>query len=798
MKQFVFVDPYREVDSDAQYYRNDTDLIFTIFRDKKPVRVLMGLRRFGKTSFLRRLNRLCQPNGLFPDWTSRFLSASSARFHKDLERVRHWLSDELGKKEKGNYLLLIDDLMEIEKIIDKLKVQEQRTAYIERMDLEFGELWKQAVNSSGRIKIILAEPTCFDDWLNGERGVLGKGIAIFKRIFSNEENRLVLSALKADESFDLLRAVQKDNENEPALPGVTYELAIHLMLETGGNPWLLAHAQDVIVSNPDLLEVAGTSPLSVRKAADEIVKLVKRRTSGRDEALFDTIYMSLSSREKFILRFLAEGDETNHPENAHDQLQPRYAYTKSVWKEDASNTFTRMEILGLIETFPGTREPARIRSSFVHDRLKELYGKDLIINDPALRERWEEVLTTNPFRPPSAGIIHQFSDVLFSGLWEQDAWQTYMDELHRLKPENRPHLLIFCGNLLSAPIMDKGWIATAQKMCDCFKNLIKASDKDGKPLLQPAGRDRYFREVVLPEQIIVVPGIYDRLWSRQRNGTAPKIPGDSEIWVRMLAGVEGLNTPYYFPIPNLMILPLDTVSTDDLLKVASSAGYEFLPDQLTDLRSQLSKTVQSHIKKAESEQLCSKTLTRDALLYTMTGPDNLRDFGYVSPETVTELLSSARSAFLAGGGDRSEPLALAVTHHHPYQYYSTNDLAFKGYAQLRKMLVESGVSILLHGHSPLQTCLSETIRKWHVHKIPFHMVGAGSFRPTVALHEDSCSDTQDPPTFNAIRVERRDLEYDKWFYDVEIRFESIEKGMINDSSASRLKIKGMKMESPIE
>lgn len=779
--KYMFLHPDKEVRDDRLYYRRDKEDIQDILSDPRPVRLVLGLRRYGKTSFLRRLERYCQPDGEYRNWKSYFVSAADSKFIVELKKARYWFEANMAGEDPGPHLILIDDLMQLETAFKMLGDSADKDRFLSDFREALQGLWNAARESDGLLKIILAEPTCFDDWLKGENGQLGASLGDVKRMFHVEERPPVIPALKEKEVFSLLRADQRDL-GKPALPDVSYDLALILMQETGGNPWLLAHAQEVIWDNKHLLKT-----LSPKEMADKVVENVKGRArlGESNQTLFDTIYGSLSRTEQFILRYLAENEENPQLAATMTPFQGIPA-RKSVWRDEAMATFSRMEELGLIETKPGTKEPARIRSSFIRERLKKLYGNQPLIlcRDPLVREKWKEVLKTDPFRPPSAAIIHQFSDVLFSGDKQHDSWRKYITYVASLPAEDRPHLVIFCGNLLAAPQTSLAWESATERMSEAFNELLE--------YLQPADRNLGGYEYVNPNQIIVVPGIYDRIWSAEKD-RHPKIPQNASYWTRMLAG-EGMNLPIHYRIPDIVIIPIDTIATADVEN--GDSDKEQTGFKLRKLRSHLSERFKHCWDEiADNENLsCTEAwelFTKDALFYASSRRENdIDDFGYVSPKTLNDSLKLINNA--VSRSEWHDPIVIAITHHFPHQHYTRNDLAFHGYFQLRKHLLENGVPILLHGHSPLQTCLSKTIRKWRVDKTPFHMIGSGSFWPTAIFYEQRCG-LKDPPTFNSIRIECQDSDPESRpkYYNVQIKFGSIENDQIELSPlTATLPVKG--------
>ena len=758
-----YLDPEYYIEDDNVYYRDDNEVIDFIFGAPQVVNVVLGLRRYGKTCFLKKIERKCPKMG----WSASFHSALTkfADFTSMLNKtVNEYLMD---SEDEGDlkHIILIDDLMALDKTFEKIETDEQKDSFEKKLGATIEFVFKEALKSDGRMKIVLAEPTSFFQWLENS-DVAKKLPENARRALAMNKFPKILKALKPEEASDLLSAVQKLDKYRPLIPGVTEELVNQVCRETGGNPWLLAHAQSNIRLNNDLL-----APTENGGAGDNLIESIKNTVRvERNEELFKTIYGSLSLEEQFILRFLAD-QERNACRNRQDIRVYLQGITGNPWRPEALAITRRMFEMGLIDVNSNNSLPQNIRSLFIKNHIMQLFCDDPLINtqDIKLRDIWRNLLKHNPFKPPKAGIIHQISDVFFSNDGPSRSWDAYIKYLRSLSAEERPHLIVLCGNLLSAPINEFNLCSQLRKVNEAVDELISYRDSDNRQLLQPAIYGAYDVEDVSPQQIIFVPGIYDRVWNRYRCECEDELKNGLERIV------GNLNRPMYFQIPNFLIVPFDSASFNDI-----NERDQGIASQLALTRDNLSRSFDNcmnHMRAANNLN-CSPAL----LFYKNPGGDDNgldHDFGYLSDRTVKRALDGIDKDMIT-----RRPLKIAISHHRPHRHQLKNELEFIGNLKFRELLVDKGFEFLLHGHSPLQTCLSETMSKWSEDPNPFHMVGSGSFWPTTISFNDNAQNGEinrtiinAPPTFNVIKVENlnpEDTTAPATKYKVEIHFAHID------------------------
>ena len=775
----TFLDPRRIIP--GLYYRDDDSLLGRVLGKQDAVQVVVGLRRFGKTSFLHRIRARCGEPENREKWYTTFHRAEDEPddFLDGLERARVEYLREQEDERKRTCLVLIDDLIALDGHFEKMSSELDKVDFLERLGQVFSELIETAKDSDGKLKLILSEPTNFKEWLRGDFGEVGKLMPREVRVeLVQEDNPERLNSLTFGEAYRLLLGVV---DNNAQLPDVTEELATHVHQETGGNPWLLAHAQAAIRSKRGLLDASKPGPDGeyLEPGVALVQHMHTRIYEMQEEEAVDTIFNSLARVEQFILRFLVEMEE--------QQQKDARTLPRIPWRTSTQTLARRMTDMGLINCTNGVY-PTRVRSAFIKKRLQTLCRDQPVTRSEEawIIESWEEVLLTpHPTKQAhKTGIIHQFSDVFFHGQGLHDAWRAYENYLRSLPPHERPHLIVFCGNVLAATDNRDTWNSFAGHMEREIKRLLNARCYEhDRPLVQPA-RGMGFEPQ--PEQIVVVPGIYDLCWDEVVcQGASPSLLKEQEAKLQTMLGAPGALAPRFFPLPNLVLIPLNTVAVHDV-------------PELEKDRERLGRLVETRALLARRFQECwdgngvardkTKDFLRNVLFYSHDGvaQNGLPDFGFVSRGSLEGMLGQLEK--VVDETPQYAPLRIAVSHHLPQQHDPTNDQAFRGYLELRRSLVRNGVHMLLHGHSPLQTCLSETSRKWGGTTSPFHMVGSGSFWPTAdPLGQGRSED--DPPTFNIIRIEAQNVGMPKGHpvsYQVEIRFGEIVGERVETSQATQL------------
>src|SRR5262249_10584695 len=144
---------------------------------------------------------------------------------------------EIDKRRKI-LIVLIDDLQKTNKFV----AGELRN--LEALVRQTEELIA-AAKRTGKIKIVLCEPTNLEEWLKSDSKE--QACRFFREVFLpyalvSDQNLLPRFKTDSDEAYQLLAAVV---EGKPRIPDLDEDLCRLICHDFGGNPWLLAHAHKV-------------------------------------------------------------------------------------------------------------------------------------------------------------------------------------------------------------------------------------------------------------------------------------------------------------------------------------------------------------------------------------------------------------------------------------------------------------------------------------------------------------------------------------------------------------------------
>lgn len=497
---------------DRHYFREDEKIIDDMVLGMPFVcRVTLGLRRFGKSSFLRRVERFC--NGVNDGWAPESARAGyagvKAYFVECNVPSRMGSAIMRGLEDRADgvtlKLILLDDLQGYEKLFAS------NDAAIAEVDDALRALFKEARKQAG-VRIVLSEPTRHREWLGLEEAkgepagqqllrLCGKELGYVDRCLkplSFEESRALLSGAPMypqraqTPQFELSRdQVQK------------------LHFAFGGNPWFLGFAYGLIKERKDLAILREDRIVA-------FIEEVKAKIDLEDGGL-SSMYKSLSKPERFVVDLLVDRWYTQHdPERLErgkrenrESLALFEPKSQDVWHAPARDVHLRLGEVGLVTTNEHGMASAlssEVFADFVHKKMR--HGVPILDRPADLEEMWSTLISgrSPAERLTSRCVIHQFGDLLFEGAPDvgQHYWGRYLDWIRQLKEnrnENTPHFIVICGNVLpgGAELSPNRY---RERLVDAFEALRKAVQH-----LKPVHDDR-----PRPEQIIIVPGVLDINW----------------------------------------------------------------------------------------------------------------------------------------------------------------------------------------------------------------------------------------------------------------------------------------------
>lgn len=752
---------------DRAYFRDDGDLVESAIKGKSPIAVYFGLRRYGKTWFLSRIAHWCATGResispkdylvvtcFVPDESPESMADKVAALNADMEN------------EKRTVLLIVDDLQKIGDDTVSAQQAEQFAFQLER--------FVSIARKRGKARLIMCEPTNLVEWLNGDAGRHGEMFRPFltwQDFIISAGNTLPPLRYEGDERSDAHKLLSADVGGVPRVPNLDPQLSQNLCRWAGGNPWLLSHVYRFVAQGH-------TSQRDFDEICSTISKNVLSHPKQRDR--MDTIYHSLNKQERLFLRLVL--DARGEARTQHYMRSD----SSDIWTNDGLATAKRLKRLGLVvgELGAGVR-----LIPIMKDYLIEEYPGYATFRKPHREDEevWRELLRVESPNSARKGeiIIHQLSDLyLQDGANRQ--WDAYIAKLkeidarrHKDKDE-RPDLIIICGNLIAVPCTSR---STPFCRDTHMMNLQAAADmlRDALPYMRE-GKDQ---TSATPDQIIVIPGIFDLDWSRE-NG--PNSTAYRSAWEAAMRGFTLAGAPYLNEVFGIRILPFDTT---DLAGAFEEGGKE-ASSELARLRSKLqgwfgedwSALRQSGYgtdKAAPKSSRDAEPLRRLADLTLGYSAQNDDDDNAVSDPTFqwrstsrgggdgaahsyvsdTGFISAKQLAWLSDPKLKSDTsiINIAVTHHHPENPRRSSVIEFFDEHQFRRALARAGVSTVLHGRSAGQQVNSQEVSFTDrddegnpvVRSSSLDLIGSGSFA-AFGISTDPALPAH--PSFNQITVFR--------------------------------------------
>ena len=776
-------DPMEPVLHEECYYRKDKELIErSLHATDKSCLVFFGLRRYGKTCFLHRIERLAN-SGVLRSPTRSFkadliMAGRDASTTADLlSRIVNEIEDD-ESDDAPCRLVLFDDIQELskKKTTDML--------HIENIRMQMGRLLKYADSHKGRAKLILCEPTYFHDWLCDENDKVGQ---VFQKLlfrYAVPSQDYILPPLSYAEAQDLLTA--KVN-GKARIAGVSVNLSNELCIKFGGNPWLLAYASQALDGD--------------KRTIAEITHYVFEQTShgGLAEERLSSIYGSLSKAEQFFIRLVYDAER--NPSGLAANYLTKY-HDKAL--TDTGKYIAQMlPSLGIIKGQPET-------GYFIIPIIREYLGR-IIKNysierggHPQDKEVWEEVLTVP--QPDNMGkhhfVIHQLSDLMLdTSPFQVDAgpavnhnspWTAYTSYLKELDKESRPDVIVVCGNTIALPYtLDDADQEAHRENYVTALNAVRSRLVKLKDFLKPKWPE------VEPslKQIVLLPGIFDLDWAANGDVAAAASQWRS-TFVDFSTGTEAYRDDTF----HINIFPFDTVclngaleheqSVEDLREVRANLQRQFvstweylvnndaiIPEigdngdafeasRYREAASRFARLTMNYIVRTEHDQ--GTRISDPTYLYrdsdTQKGGSSqaaepahfAADTGYVSSAQLEWLQPISD----AGDPSASKWISIAVTHHHPHLRRRGGVIELYDGHDFRQTLVKAGVRYVLHGHSDCQQVLSEKVDRvgYNAASRTLSLVGSGSFTSLGGILNSqeavyNCL-SFGAPSFNCIEISR--------------------------------------------
>jgi hypothetical protein len=779
--ELPFPDPTKTVDNESLYYRKDRELIEkALTGTNRECWVYFGLRRYGKTCFLKRIARICE-QGLYGFAKNEYraeLLAASRPPRENVSRLSKILASVRAGKSAPNTVILIDDLQELSK---------HMAAFADDVDAfkgQIAQLLSLARDKKNGLRLVLCEPTNFSDWLNDDPDGAGQKFKSLFYSFAKPSQDCILPPFTPSEAMDLLSARVGD---ERRVNGLSEQLATGLNQKFGGNPWLLSYAHKYVKGDR-------LTP----KHLDEIVTLVNAEIMEQEnEQKLGTIYHSLSKQERFFIRLVFDAQK-----NGHQTSQYLNEYQEDSFTTEGHYIAQVIPQLGIVTGQLGHGPKLiPILREYLSNYLRGYqtyaggYDEDLTV--------WSDVLTVEPPNSTRCSnfIIHQLSDLMLdSSSSDLGPWKAYLEELERLKKESkghpekdrRPDLIAICGNTIAMP-------CAGNDSCVCPDTYEEALNEARmelvklKELLRPQGN-----EVVASfKQILILPGIFDLDWTHAGHNDLGR-QSYAQEWRDTFKDFSLAGERWGSKAFNLEILPFDTTSLEGAFEHGGREAVENLAAVRTCLQEEFThdRTLLLH-QHPGVDPIHYKEAAKRLSQLTMNYVVDMRDqaaFGRISDPTFKYRESSVEAlprqeniepgSYLAdsgfinsserkwlseqGGNEKDvraahRKLTIALTHHHPHLRRRGGVIEFYDGHDFRQQLVRADIQFVLHGHSECQQVLSEKVslkdgasRKSTSSTI--ELIGSGSFSSIGELCNISDGGEQqniaEAPSFNRIVITR--------------------------------------------
>lgn len=770
-----YLDINKPVESDRIYCREDDAVVEDAILSSSKSRCYYGLRRFGKSSFLRKIDRHCREKA--------HLAEKVKAFYFDIDKFTSELvklsdAERFAKTFPGHTILLLDDLRLLESQNDSRRIEREFFAGL------------KALKEFKRVRFIISEPTNLGEYLSGDPGPDGKRPKYGKRfaeLFADdiESTRYRLNKLSRQETIRILCG--DITQTAPVELDEAYLMKAYE--EFGGNPWFLSHARHALDNDPDLArnfeDLQEAVALSTGRSADKLASIIG----------------SLRQDERFVLRVLHAVDRSAS-DAAKDMRGKKY------WRgtPDVQRVSVRLEALGLIDAPEGY--PQRIVAQSVSQHIDGLVtdGKkppmDQRYRD--VREEWVKFINMQHPDHSNRGelIIHQLSDILFGleaggGDNQSTTLTRYREYLEHIPQKERPHFIVICGNLITGH-------ESSDERSDLLRNAAGELETIGDLLqdLREAPKKETSKEKA--KRLIVLPGVFDLEWKKGSTRHAECLTAWNRHVGRHFSTTSGSVLRFSdTPLGEIVFLPFDSVSIDAIKDRLGDQAVDDMMDIRRALQLKCREPMMEWLRRPDLNPNGDREVRAHFIDHTLryTVDTQLTDKeGKEAVESTSFKWYAAKQGdptgrhvrysevgFVSGNDLKminesfDTALKIGLMHHHPYQQNPSPVSEFYESVQLRRRLAENEVQVLLHGHSQ-SACMRTEIIATRTNASTessgsgrrLRLIASGVFCQDASyeVNVEQCTDSGDwlnaeitpvKPAFNCLRIkanEEKDDEFD--------------------------------------
>jgi predicted phosphodiesterase len=651
------------IDTDADYLRSDGHYILDILSNSKAIFNVVAPRRWGKTSFLMRVQRHAEATGR---------RVVLAAFNESVSAVVEDLAKFFG----------------VEASVDAIGAAVRALP----------------PNDPERPIILLDEGAgqieARDGWGHAMRSLLTQLAAAAAR-----GGRITLCHAEIPQFFD--RCGYQGDELDRPTELVDQDPILLKPVDEGVRQAFLRPV--VEAGHGELASEVGSIPGEIQSLRLELTRLVQSIDTEKLRSRFETTWTN-------ALRTVVQNLDRDQRAVLWRACQHNLLLRKDLTPHGRV-VQQCLEDWGLLKTEPGQK--ILPSSTATGELLKGL------IEAPC-DEDLKSVFKENPEEPPiskhslltptfdNGFIIHQIADLHFGkfGLQAGGKWlpEYYLDYLARLSTYDRPHVIIVCGDLTSF-----GLHKEVNEAARFVKKLKGSSESNSSSLLQPL----FTGSVPNSEkQIVVVPGNHDMAWDENRE--------DNELAIKPFMDFLELTevvSPFspcpaiHFEPASITILacnsahlggvnvPPDYLSMPSELKTEHGDAFEQV---LRDVRRLVEAHAATHMHTSDGE--ARKKALLNIIRFT---------WGYVDKkflEMVEEKISAAEKVPEIPTPDgvelfKPEPnIRIGALHHNVSVFGDGSlfaDLINSG--KVVKSFVDNDINLLLHGHQHQFNLTGETM-----------------------------------------------------------------------------------------
>lgn len=696
------------VRSDSNYLRSDGVFVRRILDSEAPVFNIVAPRRWGKTSFLKRVQRHAMAEGRkvvfasFQGDVSAAVEELTNRFGLKINRDEDWIPPLLSHIENSDTSPLI--------LLDEGNRQI-------RQDNDDGKLLRRLL-----------------------RGLAALAV---------DEDKLTLCIAETAPFFGFFR-----------------EKADGLELAVAASPIYLGPLTAAVKSaflsplfdagHQELVEKIGNCPIEVQLLRNRFEELNKEGRGKDSEGLNEGFQRIWSENLDLILYSLTPYEKALWLESCGNNL------SKERLTAEGNTVMARMADVtgwGLINSRGRKRfgQPSKISEEFIRTKITGV--------DPSVIKRLfkkAQAIEVKVSRKPQPTfregfVIHQLADLHYGRLGRKVDKKAlvdfYIDLLAQSDGENLPHVIVICGDLTTLGKREEFFDAG-----EFVSRLKNEANQNGRPLIRP------LYENAPPDfnnQIVVVPGNHDVLWPDNTDGGRVGNDGFHSFarQAGCLTSVNKVPAVYIEPV-DVTIIACDSahLSGTDIPLAAIEVPDDLFKDEIQGLI-KIVKQIQDMVRKNiinSSSDDHDIDADRKILEYVTRFTWGLVDEEFL--KNIGVLVESAKSKNLIPfpeGAERNSfgpEVRIGILHHNLLTFSKISlftDLVNS--RVVRDCFVDNDINIILHGHQHQYSVTSEMVyrsdgNRGSVGKF-LHCIGVDSLgvpKPDMLKHYF--------PTFNEIRI----------------------------------------------